>query len=65
MTKSLVMKSDGEDLFLLLDGVRIAQRGRPDTRQARTWVSLEPGYTVLSPPDLSEIIVEHHGVRIH
>ena len=38
--------SDGNDIFVAYDGRRIAQRGRPNTPQAGTWVSLEPGWTV-------------------
>ncbi len=34
----------GRNLYLLMDGRRIARRGRPGTPQARTWVSLEPGW---------------------
>jgi hypothetical protein len=40
----LEMRCDGRggDLFMLLDGVTIAKRGRPGTPQAGQWVSLEP-----------------------
>jgi hypothetical protein len=34
------------DLFVLVDGVRVAQRGRPGTSAADTWVTLVNGYTV-------------------
>jgi hypothetical protein len=27
-----------DDIFVLLDGIRIAKRGYPNTPQARTWV---------------------------
>jgi hypothetical protein len=43
------------DIFVVFDGVRIAKRGRPGTPQARTWISLEPGFTVLSSADLKEL----------
>jgi hypothetical protein len=36
----------GEGLFIVIDGVRVAQRGLPGTLQAKAWVSLEPGYFV-------------------
>jgi hypothetical protein len=29
---------DGDDLFVIIDGGRIAKRGRPGTPQAKTWV---------------------------
>jgi hypothetical protein len=40
------LHDDGEDVFVLVDGVKIARRGRPDTAQAMTWVMLESGWTV-------------------
>ena len=40
------MVCDGKDLFIELGGVRIAKRGHPGTPQARTWISLEPGFVV-------------------
>ena len=55
----------GTDSFVIADGVTIAKRGRPGTPQAGTWISLEPGWRVLDESDLSAIIVEHNGVRVH
>lgn len=56
--------SDGEDIFVSVDGVKIAKRGSPGTPQAKTWVSLEPGWAVL---DLGAgaIEVRYDGARIH
>ena len=51
--------------FVIADGVTIAKRGRPGPPQAGTWISLEPGWRVLDESDLSAIIVEHNGVRVH
>jgi hypothetical protein len=53
--------SDGHDLFVMLDGVKIAKRGHPGTAYARQWISLEPGYAVHDGPD--EIIIEVHPER--
>jgi hypothetical protein len=58
------IEADGENLFVVFDGVRIAKRGHPDTPQARTWIPLEPGYAVYSNHDHSEIAVEKNGVRV-
>jgi hypothetical protein len=44
------MISDGDDLFVVVNGVKVAKRGRPGTAQANTWVSLGPGWTVLDRP---------------
>jgi len=57
--------SDGRDLFILMDGIKIAKRGHPGTPQARTWVSLEPGWRVFDNADLTEFIIECDGVRVH
>jgi hypothetical protein len=40
---------DGNDVELnvYFAGRKIATRGQPDSPQARTWVSLEPGFQVL------------------
>src|SRR5262245_13139146 len=55
--------SDGNDLFVLVDGVKIAKREPPGTAKARTWVSLEPGWRVLDQG--GALVVEHNGVRVH
>ena len=56
--------SDGVDIFIVADGVKVAKRGGPDTPQAKTWVSLEPGWTAMDkPPDT--IVIEHNDVRVH
>ncbi len=41
---------DGQDIFIVVQGVKIARRGRPNTPEAKTWVSLEPGWSVLDGP---------------
>ena len=40
------VQDDGTDLYAVFHGVRIAKRGANGTPQARTWISLEPGYRV-------------------
>jgi hypothetical protein len=40
------VQTDGTDLYAVFHGVRIAKRGAKGTPQARTWISLEPGYRV-------------------
>ena len=58
-----IMECTGDDLFIVLNGVRIAKRGHPETPQAKTWVSLEPGFRVLDYGP--SITVEYEGVKIH
>lgn len=55
----------GDGTFLSVDGTRIAKRGRPDTPQAMTWVSLEAGWAAYDGQQgLEAIIIEYNGVRI-
>ena len=37
---------DGENLSIIIGGVQIAKRGKPDTSRACTWIPLEPGWEV-------------------
>src|SRR5271166_4535619 len=65
----LAMYQGEDDLFVIVDGIKIARRGYPDTPQAGTWVSLEPGYTVIDGADLGGdergMMVIRDAVRIH
>jgi hypothetical protein len=56
---------DGTDMFVCYAGKRIAKRGHPATPDAMTWVSLEPGFVVTSPPDHSTIAIDFNGMRVH
>jgi phosphoribulokinase len=57
----------GNEIVVVVDGLRIAKRGRPGTPHAKTWVLLEPGWTVRGVWEGGEyaIEIEHNGVRIH
>jgi hypothetical protein len=50
-----VIESDGIDVFVVYNGVRIAKR------EAQTWVSLEPGYTVWDKNYPEELVVKYEG----
>jgi hypothetical protein len=58
------MESDGQDIFIVLDGIKIAKRGKHGTAQAGQWVSLEPGYRVLDHGYPKRLVIEHHGVKV-
>lgn len=45
-----------DEIYVLFEGHRIAKRGHPDTPQARTWVAIEPRFTVRD--DGEAIVVE-------
>jgi len=55
------VESDGINVFVIYDGKRIAERGRPNTPQAGTWVSIEPGYTVWAKGYPRELVIEYEG----
>jgi hypothetical protein len=62
----ITLEFTGDDIFVIAAGIKIAKRGRPGTPQAKTWVSLEPGWEVYSsPPDHTRIEVICKGVRVH
>jgi hypothetical protein len=54
---------DGEELFVLVDGVKIAKRDAPHTSRASTWILLEPGWTVRDIHN--ELEVRYEGATIH
>jgi len=58
-------RSEGNNFFVLMDGVKIAMRGQPGTPQAGTWTAIEPGWQVYDSADGSGLVVEHKGVRAH
>jgi hypothetical protein len=62
----LIMKSDKHykegTPVLIYNGVKIAERGQPNSPQARQWVVLEPGYKVYGD---GPITVEYNGARVH
>ena len=60
----VTVQNDGTDIFVVVDGQRIAKRGRPGTPQTGTWISLEPGWRVTGGPN--EIMIERdNDVRVH
>jgi hypothetical protein len=43
----VIMKFDGHDLWIIINGKKVAKRGYPDTPEAGTWVALDPRFTGL------------------
>ena len=41
------LELDGTDLYVVVDGLRIAKRGPPGTQAAKAWIPLERGWAVL------------------
>jgi hypothetical protein len=59
------LHNDGENTFVVVDGVKVAKRGRPDTAHAMTWIMLEPGWIVRDVDRGNAIEVRFEGARIH
>jgi hypothetical protein len=56
---------ENNDIFVLVDGVKIAKRGEPNTAHAMLWIMLEPGWTVRDVNRGNAIEVRFEGARIH
>jgi hypothetical protein len=65
MMPDLQLVGNGEDIFVVVDGVKVAKRGKPGTPQAKTWISLEPGWVVRDRNYPRSIAIEHNGARVH
>jgi hypothetical protein len=52
----------GDDIFVLLDDMKIAKRGKVGTPQADSWVVLEPAFIVVDSADLTKLVIEIDGV---
>jgi hypothetical protein len=60
----LAIVGDGDDVFVVLNGVLIAKRGRAGTPQAGSWISLEPGWSVVAFGE-AELTGMFEGAQIH
>ena len=60
-----ILCGSAADMFVVVDGVKIARRGYPGTSQAGTWVSLEPGWEVVDDGRRNTIAIKHNGVSVH
>ena len=54
-----------KDLFVEVDGVRVARRGHPNSPQAGTWISLEPGWQVFDGENFESVTVRFNDVQVH
>jgi hypothetical protein len=54
----LIMRCEGDELFLYQGGKRIARRGHPGTRHAGQWLPLELGIEIREVHKGGESIVE-------
>jgi hypothetical protein len=50
-----------DNIFVLLDDMKIAKRGKDGTPQADSWVVLEPGFSVVDSADLTKLVIKFGG----
>jgi hypothetical protein len=62
---NVVLESVGDEIFVVVNGLKIAKRGQPGTPHAGTWIPIEPGWEVLSSADDKELAISQNGTRIH
>ena len=63
-TDECVVLHDRTGIYVVFQGVRIAKRGAKGTPQARSWISLEPGFRVRDEPGKRgklTIVIEYWG----
>jgi hypothetical protein len=53
----------GLAMYIVMDGVRIARRGESGSPQEATWVSIEPGWSVLDGKR-GMLTIEYNGTRM-
>jgi hypothetical protein len=64
-----IVEENGEDvaIYVVIDGLRVAKRGDPETPQAGQWVSLEPGWVVQDGKGgvrSGRMIIEYNDVMV-
>jgi hypothetical protein len=60
-----IERDENGDVFVLVDGRKIAKRGAHDTAQGKTWIMLEPGWIVRDVDRGQAVEVRFEGARIH
>lgn len=61
---TMEIEFNGEALFVIVDGLKIAKRGEPGTKHAGTWISIEPGWIVRDADSGGAIEVEYHDAGL-
>jgi hypothetical protein len=67
MTKKppVEIKEIGDELFVMVDGVKIAMRAKRGTGRGGSWIAIEPGWSVLELDDGDALQVSYNGAAIH
>jgi hypothetical protein len=59
------LHDDGEHVFVIVDGQKIARRGSAGSAGVGTWIMLEPGWTVRNLRNGKTIEVTYEAATIH
>jgi hypothetical protein len=61
---SIATEQDGDDVFLLLNGMRVAKRGRAGTRKAKKWIPIVPWIASVVDETDSSVIIRYARDKI-
>jgi hypothetical protein len=61
----MALRLASNELFVMVDGVKIAMRAKRDTARAGSWIAIEPGWSVLELDDGDTLQISYNGVVIH
>jgi hypothetical protein len=60
-----IHRDENGNVFVLIDGMKIAERGLPGTAQADTWIMLKPGWMVRDVKGGKAIQVSYEHAWMH
>jgi hypothetical protein len=60
-----IHRDENGNVFVLIDGMKIAERGLPGTAQADTWIMLKPGWMVRDVKGGTAIQVSYEHAWMH
>jgi hypothetical protein len=57
----VALESVGRDMFLTINGEKIARRGHPKRNGAKTWIPVKQGWIVLDTNGPFSLQIKHNG----
>jgi hypothetical protein len=62
---SVELRTIEGELFVVVDGVTIAKRGKPGSSHAGRRLAIEPGWSIVELEGGNRLQVSYNGARIH